>query len=683
MIKKVRKRDGTVVLFSREKIRSAVQKALDATKVRERKLADSIADKVVEILQKKFGESIPSVEEIQDAVEEVLIHKDLQKTAAAYVLYREKHRKVREETVPHVRLESRLSVNALKVLQRRYLKRDDDGYIIETPDQMFRRVARSIAAVDKMYKGDVATSEEEFYEMMSGLEFLPNSPTLMNAGVKEELGLSACYVLPVPDSLVGIFDALKYQALIHQGGGGTGFSFSRLRPKGDGVSSSKGVASGPVSFMKIFDASTAVIKAGGRRRGANMAVLRVDHPDIEEFIDVKRTRGVLENFNISVGVTNEFMGAVLKNKDYALINPRTKLIVKKIKAREMWSRLVESAWLTGDPGLIFLDEINKCNKIIESEIEATNPCGEQPLLPFESCVLGSINLVRMVEKREIDWDKLRKTVWRGLHFLENVVDANKLPLKEVEEVTKANRRVGLGVMGWAEVLMLLGVPYDSGEALSLAGKVMAFVQKEAFAASQDLGKKRGSFPNFSKSVWRKKCKALRNVAMTTIAPTGTLSILASCSSGIEPCFGLSFVREVMEGTRLREVNAAFEKIAREEKFYSEKLMAQLARTGSVKRLRIPKKFKKIFVTAREISPEWHVRMQAAFQKYTDNAVSKTINLPKNAKVRDVERAFLLAYKLRCKGITVFRDGCKGKQVLYAGKMPSEFAGGCPGRECEH
>jgi len=528
-----------------------------------------------------------------------------------------------------------------------------------------------------------------------------NSPTLMNAGT--DIGqLSACFVLPVGDSIEEIFDALKYMALIHKSGGGTGFSFSRLRPRGDIVKSTMGVASGPVSFMKIFDTATEVIKQGGRRRGANMGILRVDHPDIIEFITAKEKEGVLTNFNISVGVTDEFMEAVENDKYYSLVNPRNGAVVKRLKAKAVFDLIATAAWKTGDPGLIFLDEINRKNPTPHvGIIESTNPCGEVPLLPYESCNLGSINLSRMVKDGEIDWDKLRRTVRIAIHFLDNVIDANKYPIPQVEKATKANRKIGLGVMGFAEMLIKLGIPYDSEEALATAEKVMSFISEEARKKSVELGEERGSFPNFSGSVWEKMgYKAMRNATVTSIAPTGTISIIAGTSSGIEPLFAVAFVRNVM-GTQLFEVNPVFEQIARERGFYSTELISKITKTGSVQGLsEVPPDVKRIFVTALEIAPEWHVRMQATFQKYTDNAVSKTVNLPYEATIDDVRRIFMMAYKLKCKGITIYRYGSKPEQVLVVGgvhspstnatttpppyiQASSEFAGECPTGVCPY
>ena len=562
----------------------------------------------------------------------------------------------------------KLTKNAMKVLEKRYLRKDENGKVIETPEQMFRRVAKNIAKADEKYGGDVKKTEKEFYDMMVNLYFLPNSPTLMNAGTSIQQ-LSACFVLPVEDSMDKIFETLKHTALIHQSGGGTGFSFSRIRPKGDIVRSTGGIASGPVSFMKVFNSATDVIKQGGRRRGANMGILRVDHPDIMEFITCKEDPKELTNFNISVAVTDDFMEKAMKGEDYELINPRTGEAVGKLNATEVFNKIVEEAWKSGEPGVIFIDEINRHNPTPHvGEIEATNPCGEQPLLPYESCNLGSINLSRFVKNGEIDWEKLKEITWKAVHFLDNVIDMNKYPIPQIKKMTLANRKIGLGVMGFADMLIQLKIPYDSNEALELAEKIMSFIQKEAKAASEELGKQRGSFPNFKGSVYDGKYEAMRNATVTTIAPTGSISIIAGCSSGIEPLFAISFVRNVLdEEDRLYEINPYFEKIAKEMGFFSEELLKKIAdNNGSVQGIEeVPQEVQRIFVTALDIPPEWHVRMQAAFQKYVDNATSKTINLREDASVEDVRKAYILAYKLKCKGITVYRYGSRPEQVISA------------------
>jgi len=566
-----------------------------------------------------------------------------------------------------------LTKNALHVLERRYLKKDKDGRVIETVEDMFRRVAQAIASAKPISEADVKTREEEFYQLMANLEFLPNSPTLMNAG--RELGqLSACFVLPVEDSMESIFDAVKYTALIHKSGGGTGFSFSRLRPETDRVGSTGGVASGPVSFMRAFDTATDVIKQGGMRRGANMAILSVDHPDIEKFIFAKKDPTALTNFNISVAVTAEFMEAVKAGIDYTLINPHTNEIEGKLSAKEVFDKIVDMAWRTGDPGIVFIDRINKSNPTPHlGKIESTNPCGEQPLLPFESCNLGSINLVKMLRgtngTTEIDYPKLAKTIRVAVRFLDNVIEVNKFPLPQIAEMTKKSRKIGLGVMGFADMLIQLGIPYDSEEALVLAEKVMADISHEATKASIELAQERGVFPAFEGSVYdHPDGERVRNATRTTIAPTGTLSIIAGCSSGIEPLFALSYIHNILDGAQLVEVNPHFEEVAKREGFYSEELMQQLATGTQLHTLEgIPDKIKRLFVTAHKISPEWHVKMQAAFQKSTHNAVSKTVNFPQEASRGDIAKVYMLAYEEGLKGITIYRDRSREAQPISTGQ----------------
>jgi ribonucleoside-diphosphate reductase alpha chain len=1065
-VSKIRKRDGRIVDFDPGKIARAIQKAFEATGEKDGEEARVLAEEVVGLIEDRI-EGIPRVEDVQDLVEEVLIKHGYAKTAKAYILYRQKRAELREvKEFFGVVDDLKLGINAIKVLERRYLLRDENFNIVETPSGMFRRVARAIAAVDRRYRPEreVARAREEFYRVMASLEFLPNSPTLMNAGTPVGQ-LSACFVLPIEDSVESIFNTLKYMALIHQSGGGTGFSFSRIRPKGDVVKSTMGVASGPLSFMRAFDMATEIIKQGGKRRGANMGILRVDHPDILEFIPAKGEEGLLTNFNVSVAVTDAFMEAVRKDEEYPLVNPRNGKVVKRLQARDVFDLIVVSAWRTGDPGLIFIDEINRHNPTPHlGEIESTNPClaagtrittdrglvkiedlvasiregetldvfidarargwggrtlmlgtllgrlqgawfsgiretvkittrmgyevvctpdhrfltsdgrwvaaaelrgrrillqsggschgapkatpmsggrgnpgvewskdlgrvlgwltgrgwlseepgepvaafvfgeedaeyletvssiieswdlgrverspgpggerrltcrsralvqffktlgcnadspdrrvpaglftapreavdgfleylfsargscsagpeegpfirlasaskgllrdlqtillgmygiraalldgldpgrglrwelricgwslerllevadiggrfpglrealsattpggceledevvlvepngempvydlaeevsnsflanglvvhncAEQPLLPYESCNLGSINLAKMIARgsggAEIDYGKLGRTVRTAIHFLDNVIDANKFPLRQIERITKGNRKIGLGVMGFAYALLELGIPYDSPEALKKAEEIMGFISRTAREASMDLAGERGVFPNYEGSVWEERGIEVRNASVTTIAPTGTLSIIAGTSSGIEPIFAVSFYRSVMEGTRLLEVNPVFERIARERGFYSRELLRRIARVGSIQGMReVPEDVRRVFVTALEVSPEMHVKMQAAFQRHVDSAVSKTVNLPNNASLRDVRKIFMLAHELKCKGITIYRYGSKPRQVLYIGPVSEaagEVAGGvCPpvtsGEEC--
>ncbi|MEA1865555.1 MAG: adenosylcobalamin-dependent ribonucleoside-diphosphate reductase [Euryarchaeota archaeon] len=675
---KIIKRDGRIVNFKKEKITAAIHHATIAVNADDEKLAEKLADEVTTLIEERIS-GIPAVEDVQNIVEEVLVRHGLYEVAKAYILYRERRSEIRNaKKFFGVYDELKLTVNAIEVLKKRYLMKNEAGNIIETPDQMFKRVAKAVS-------GKSDESEKEVYTVMRNLEFLPNSPTLMNAGTK--LGqLSACFAIPIFDSIESIFDALKAMAIVQQSGGGSGFSFSRLRPKGDLVRSTMGGASGPVSFMRIFDVTTDVIKQGGRRRGANMGILNVNHPDILNFITSKSKEGVLTNFNISVSVDNDFMEAVKENREYELINPRNNKCVRSLSANDIFDLIGVMAWRTGDPGLVFLDEINAHNPTPEHRIDSTNPCGEVPLLDWESCNLGSINLAKIIRNNDIDWEKLRSLTEIGVRFLDNVIDVNRYPLPQIAEMTRANRKIGLGAMGFAEMLLELEIPYNSEDALGLGRRLMKFITVEARTTSIELGGERGPFPNIDESVW--KNTNMRNATLTTIAPTGSISIIAGTTSGIEPLFAVSFVRNVLEHARLIEVNPVFERVARERGFYSRDLMMRIAKTGSVQGLDIPEDVRDVFVTALDIDPIWHVRMQAAFQEYVDNAISKTINLRKDATPGDVKKAFLLAHELKCKGITVYRYGSRAEQVLSFGESEyasaeSDYAGGCPDRSCPY
>ncbi len=579
-----------------------------------------------------------------------------------------------------------LSSNAVTVLEKRYLLKDETGYPVESPSDLFWRVARTVAEPDRAHgasEGAVEALAEAFYDVMAQRLFMPNSPTLMNAG--RPLGqLSACFVLPVEDTLSngrsGIYDTLRAMALVHQSGGGTGFSFSQLRPKNDIVRSTMGVASGPVSFMSLYDASTDVVKQGGTRRGANMGILRVDHPDILEFISCKDDTTKITNFNISVAVTDAFMRAVAEDGEYDLVYPTTRRVAGRLRARDVWGRIIHGAWKTGEPGVFFIDRANHYNPVPRlGSYEATNPCGEQPLLPYDVCNLGSVNLAPFVAGGQIDWARLRRTVHLCTHFLENVIDANSYPLPEITDLAQRIRRIGLGVMGLADLFIKLGIPYDSDEAVELGRKIQKFVDDEAKNESERLAEIRGPFPEWEHSIWGpdrtcardtaghriRPMRRLRNCNATTVAPTGTISIITGCSSGIEPLFAVAFMRN-QAGVLMPDVNEDFVRIAREEGWYSDDLMRWVAEEGHIRFEAVPDRWKRVFVTANEIAPEWHVRMQAAFQEHNDSAISKTVNFANSATEADVEVIYRQAFELGCKGVTVYRDGSRDMQVLSTG-----------------
>lgn len=810
---KISKRDGSVVPFDKEKLISAIFKAAESVGGSDKLEAEKVAELAYEYLSERFKEDqVPSVEDVQDCVEKALIEKGHAATAKAYILYR--HRKAMEREMKKlmgVTDDLKLSLNAVKVLERRYLLKNEEGKPIETPGQLVRRVARYIASAEKRFDGndnDLKYYEDAFFNIMKNFEFVPNSPTLMNAGT--DLGqLSACFVLSVEDNIGAIFDTVKHAAMIHQTGGGTGFCFSFLRPKGDFVKSTAGVASGPISFMTVFDHATNVIKQGGKRRGANMGVLHIWHPDIEEFITAKQTPNFLENFNISVAIDDKFMQAVESDADYELMNPRTNQPIRKIKAESLFNLITYSAWKSAEPGVLFIDTINKTNPTPKYEIHSTNPCvtgdtliktknglvqirdlrvsedvltldgnyhkiswvgktgekevwkvtaengysvcttrnhkffvepygwsplselsegdrlitekegkfevskiksiekigvadvfdateptthsffangilvhncGEVPMPDYESCNLGSINLEKFVDinwskenwRTKIKWKRLREVVRTAVVFLDNVVELNKYPLERIKQTSQYHRRIGLGVMGFANMLLKMGMRYDSPEAYEIAEEIMRFVTEEGRKMSHELGRARGSFPGFKESVWAKKVDAMRNATVTSIAPTGTISMIADTSSGIEPVFAIAYMKNVMDGTKLYYINEVFEHVLKVRGIYSEELMQKVIENGSIQGIEeIPKDIREVFVISYDISSESHLKIQAAFQKYTDLAVSKTINLPNTASVEDVKHAYLLAWKLGCKGVTVYRDGSRGEQVLNIIKKPSE------------
>lgn len=691
---KIRKRDGRVEPFDDARIHVAVAAAAREAGRDPAAVADAVTPTVVAAVAEP-GADAPHVEDIQDAVERTLMVAGYDDVARAYVLYRQRRAELREaKELLGVTDELKLTLNAATVLNERYLLRDADGEVAESTGAMMDRVARAVATAEDAYQpGSAQGWADRFAGRLRRLEFLPNSPTLMNAGT--DLGvLSGCFVLPVPDSLESIFETLKESALIHQAGGGTGFAFSALRPAGDSVRSSHGVASGPLSFMRVFDVATDVLKQGGKRRGANMAVLDCRHPDVEAFARAKTTAGQYENFNLSVGVTDAFMQAVVDGSTHDLVHPRTGETVATMDAAELFDRFAQQAHATGDPGLLFLDRINAANPVpAMGEITATNPCGEVPLLPYESCNLGSINLARHLtaDERDVDWERLDESVRLAVRFLDDVIDVNRYPVDQLSAGAHATRKIGLGVMGLAEMLATLGVPYDSEDALAVSEQLAARIQATATAASEALAAERGPFPRWADSTFaRDGHPPRRNAQLTSIAPTGTISVIAGTTSGVEPMFAVAYVRNVL-GSRLVELNPRFERIAREHGFYSDELMHQLARDGRVgDRAEVPADVRRAFVTALEISPEWHLRMQAVWQRHVDAAVSKTVNLPAEAGVDDVRRLYLEAWHRGVKGITIYRYGSKPHQVLTflsdgdqgPVQVEAEYAGGSACQVCD-
>jgi len=664
-------------VIGRDRVARAVFSAAESMGISDRKLLEKFTEQVSQRLE--VIQPLPGMEElVPRQTKQSVSHSEIQAMVKEILTADEFSPQAKSQVISGIKL----SDNALRVLERRYLNKNGDGKVIETPQELFRRVAKHIASAELHYdaKADISFWEEAFYQLMTNLDFLPNSPTLMNAG--HELGqLSACFVLPIEDSMESIFNAVKYTALIHKSGGGTGFSFSRLRPTSDRVGSTGGIASGPVSFMRAFDVTTDVIKQGGMRRGANMAILNVEHPDILKFITAKEDSEALTNFNLSVAVTDKFMKAVEKGADYNLVNPRTGEVSDNLNAKEVFEKIVDMAWRTGDPGIVFIDEINRHNSTPKlGKIESTNPCGEQPLLPFESCNLGSINLSEMVADTDgqpyIDYDKLSQTVKLAVRFLDDVIEVNQFPLPEITGMTKNTRKIGLGVMGFADMLIQLGIAYDTEQGLVMAEEIAHFISEEADRASIELAQERGVFPAFQESIYDiPDGPRFRNASRTTIAPTGSLSIIANCSSGIEPLFALSYVRHILEGEEFIEVNPYFEESAKKGGFYSPELMKQLAEGKRLKDIEeVPEDIKGIFVTAHDISPEWHVRMQAAFQKFTDSAVSKTVNFPHEATPDDIAKVYMLAYQENLKGITIYRDRSRDSQVLTIGEVVKKAEG---------
>ncbi len=671
---RIKKRDGTIVDYDFKKLPKAILKAARAVGKRKKELANELAEKVIQELNKTFNKKdIPGVEDFQDAIEKILIEEGHAKIAKAFILYRNSKTKLREEKASLVgsKEKNKLSINAIRLLKARYLLKDSDGSIIETPNEMFRRVAKNIASADKNYKGgNQKKSEEEFYKIMFNLDFLPNTPALMNAGTKIQQ-LVSCYVLPVDDSLDGIFKTLNLAMNIQKTGAGTGFSFSNLRQRRAKISKNGCSSSGPVPFIKVFNEATGALKKGGTRRGANMGILRVDHPDILKFISLKASEVNMTNFNISIGVTNEFMEAVQKHEDWELKDPRTKEKVSTLDARFIWDSLIASAWTNGEPGIIFLDRINKDNKSRQENITATSPCAEVPMLSNESCMIGSINVGNFViesEDKKVDWKLLRETIHTAVHFLDNAIELNNYPSKDIKEKSLAYRKIGLGVMGFANMLAKLRIPYDSEKGVEMGKKLAKFLRKEADNASHELAKKRGSYPQWKLAKNASKRK-MRNATRLSVAPTGSISMIADCSAGIEPLFAISYVKRVMGGKQFFYIDGNLKDALKENKIYKEEIIDRIVNRNSIRRIKdIPLKIRKVFTVAHDIAPEWHINMQAAFQESIDNAISKTVNFPNHTTMKDIEKVYLHAWKSNCKGITIYRDGSRSNQVVQSNSM---------------
>ena len=677
-LKKITKRDQSEVDFTPDKILRAITRAAADVGIEDQSKTQAIAKEIISHLEQDFKTKPLSVEEVSNYLEKTLMEKGELQIAKSYILYRHKKTEERQQRAlilgeHHPEDNLLFSNQALKILERRYLLKDQEGNPIETPKKMLLRVAKNIAQADKFYGANekgIKETEEIFYQLMAQLEFLPNSPTLMNAGTQNQQ-LSACFVLPIDDEMESIFGTLRTAALLHQRGSGTGFSFSRLRPKGDKVSKNMGVAAGPVSFMSVYDAALEVVKQGGVRPGANMAVLRVDHPDIIRFIESKRDKKALKNFNISVAVTDNFMKAVEADREYYLVHPRKQKYFGRLRARDVFSLITQNAWKTGDPGLVFIDEINRKHPGKHlGEIETTNQCGEAPLLPYEGCVLGSINLNKFVdeENKEVLWDRLAETVKNAVHFLDNVIDMNAYLLPEIEQSTKNTRKFGLGVMGFADFLIKLGIKYDSDVGLEMAEKLLSFIKEKSYDRSTELAEQRGPCPAWKGSDHHKVGRKMRNMTCVSIAPTGTISILADASNGCEPLFAISYQKTVFGDNEFVYLNKTFEKIAKEKEFYSSELIRKIMKLGGVQECKeVPKDIRDIFVTAQDISPEWHIKMLSTLQKNVDNSISKTINFPATASIKEVEEAYISAWKSKCKGITIYRDGSYEEQVITVGE----------------